>query len=115
LQEFSSENHPDLKLSSDAFQALLRHDWPGNVRELRNRLQRAAVFAQRNVLEADEIFPETRLKEDEGATLADARKHAEADLIERALIASQGRIGDAAKQLGISRTTLWKRMGKTKP
>ncbi len=115
LQELSSENHSDLKLSNDAQQALLRHDWPGNVRELRNRLQRAAVFAQRDMLEPDEIFPERRLNDDQSASLADVRNRAEAELIERALIASHGRIGDAARQLGISRTTLWKRRGKSKP
>lgn len=115
LKEFSSERGLDLKLSKDAFQKLLRHDWPGNIRELRNRLQRAAVFARSDTLEGVDIFPETRLSETEGetATLADARKRAEADLIEQALIAADGRVGEAARQLGISRTTLWKRRGKS--
>lgn len=68
------------------------------------------------MLEAAEIFPETRLNEteEEEDTLADVRQRAEAELIERALLASHGRIGEAAKQLGISRTTLWKRRGKSK-
>src|SRR5690606_23303188 len=114
LTEFSSRHRPGLELSDEALQALVRHDWPGNIRELRNRLQRAGVFAQGESLEAVDIFPETRLEGAESNTLADARKRAEADLIERALIASHGRIGDAAKQLGISRTTLWKRRGKTR-
>ncbi|MBB3810102.1 sigma-54-dependent transcriptional regulator [Pseudochelatococcus contaminans] len=116
LKEFSSESGPDLKLSSNALQTLLRHGWPGNIRELRNRLQRAAVFARSDMLEAAEIFPETRLNEteEEEDTLADVRQRAEAELIERALLASHGRIGEAAKQLGISRTTLWKRRGKSK-
>lgn len=114
VKEFSLESGLDLKLSADALQKLLRHDWPGNIRELRNRLQRAAVFAKNDTLEGVEIFPETRLSEPEGeaATLADARERAEADLIEQALIATEGRVGEAARQLGISRTTLWKRRGK---
>jgi len=114
LQELATGSRPAPALSGDALQALLRHDWPGNIRELRNRLQRASVFAKGDVLDADDIFPEMRLIGVEEETLADVRKRAEADLIERAIIASHGRIGDAAKQLGISRTTLWKRRIKTR-
>lgn len=114
LQELSTGGRSRPSLSGDAMQALLRHEWPGNIRELRNRLQRASVFAKGDVLEAADIFPEMRLGGTEEETLADVRKRAEADLIERAIIASHGRIGDAAKQLGISRTTLWKRRGKAR-
>lgn len=114
LNELSTGSRATPVPSGDALQALLRHDWPGNIRELRNRLQRAGVFAKGNMLEADDIFPEMRLIGVEGETLADVRRRAEADLIERAIIASHGRIGDAAKQLGISRTTLWKRRGKSR-
>ena len=112
LQEVSIAGRSAPELSDDALRALLRHDWPGNIRELRNRIQRAGVFAGGDVLDVADIFPETRLVEVEEETLADARTRAEADLIERAIIASHGRIGDAARQLGISRTTLWKRRGK---
>lgn len=112
LERFSSRDRPGLKLSGDALRMLLHHDWPGNIRELRNRLQRASVFTQGDVLAAADIFPEMRLGKNEGdSSLADARERAEADLIERTLIASKGRVGEAAKQLGISRTTLWKRRG----
>lgn len=111
LQELSKDR-PAPELSGDALRALLRHGWQGNIRELRNRLQRASVFAKGNVLEAADIFPEMRLGASDEESLAEVRKRAEADLIERAIIASNGRIGEAAKQLGISRTTLWKRRGK---
>jgi DNA-binding NtrC family response regulator len=115
LREVSSTSAHDLKLSNDALRALLRHDWPGNIRELRNRLQRAAVFARHDILEAAEIFPELRLSEtsETASTLADARKRAEADLIKQALVATDGRVAEAAKRLGISRTTLWKRRGSS--
>jgi len=114
LQGFPGRSQSGPGLSGDALQALLRHNWPGNIRELRNRLQRASVFAKGDVLEADDIFPEMRLVGIEEETLADVRKRAEADLIEQAITAAHGRIGDAADQLGISRTTLWKRRKKGK-
>lgn len=46
--------------------------------------------------------------------MADAVPRTKAAEIERALIANQGHVGDAARQLGISRTTLWKRCEKPK-
>jgi DNA-binding NtrC family response regulator len=111
LTQFAPPDRAGLGLSKAALQAVLHHDWPGNVRELRNRLQRAAVFAQVDELGPGDIFPETRLAEAGAGTLADARRRADAQSIEQALTAAQGRVGEAARQLGISRTTLWKRRG----
>lgn len=104
------QQRPPIKLSEDALSTLMLHDWHGNVRELRNRLERASVLARGDVLESVDIFPESLLKELPSETLDDARKKAEMDQIEQALALSQGRVGEAAKRLGISRTTLWKRM-----
>jgi DNA-binding NtrC family response regulator len=49
-------------LSDKALERLLGHQWPGNVRELRNVMEQTAVFAQREVVHADEVqFVSTRL------------------------------------------------------
>jgi DNA-binding NtrC family response regulator len=49
-------------LSDKALERLLGHQWPGNVRELRNVMEQTAVFAQREVVHAEEIqFISTRL------------------------------------------------------
>ncbi len=113
LKEFSTRTNRDgLSLSADALTAMLSYAWPGNVRELRNRLERASALSDSVVLSAHDVFPEAMLDDISPQTLAGARKLAEAEQIERALAASQGRIGEAAKRLGVSRTTLWKRRGK---
>jgi DNA-binding NtrC family response regulator len=110
LQGVATRNRqPARQLSENALSALMGYSWPGNIRELRNRLERASVFAAHNILEPGDIFPETALDHLRPATLVNARKQAEAEQIERALTLSQGRVGEAAKRLGISRTTLWKR------
>lgn len=101
-----------LRLSEEARAALLRHSWPGNVRELRNRLERATVFSEADVLKPHDIFHERNLESTAPASLEEARRHAETDQIDRALALANGRIGEAAKLLGISRTTLWKRMSR---
>jgi len=93
--------------------ALLNHDWLGNVRELRNRMERAVALTDAAVLSVNDLFPERTLDEPlTETTLAEARAQAELAHIERALELSGGRIADAAQQLGVSRTTLWKRRKK---
>lgn len=115
LQE-ASARHRDtgLQLSDSARSAMLEHGWPGNIRELRNRLERAAVLCRSNQLEPPDIFPEVRLEEAGQSTLAAAKTKAEENQIEQALAVSGGRVGEAAKLLGISRTTLWKKRAHQK-
>jgi DNA-binding NtrC family response regulator len=99
------------EFDDSAASAMLAHAWPGNVRELRNRVERAVALADEPVLDAAALFPEMtldRLPLRDGS-LADAREQAELASIERALELSGGRLGEAARRLGISRTTLWKR------
>lgn len=106
---------PSLELSEEAIDALLRHRWPGNVRELKNRIERAAALAEGATITQLALFPDQALLEGgRGVTsdrlLSDARSEAERREIEVALAQSGGKIGEAARKLGISRTTLWKRM-----
>lgn len=106
--------HAGRSLSPAAERALLAHGWPGNVRELRNRIERAAVLAPAAVLEPADLFPDAApTAHDEPAddlSLAAARDAAEREHIRRVLARCQGRMQDAAKVLGVSRTTLWERM-----
>ncbi len=110
--ELASAN-PDLRgLSSGAEAAALAHPWPGNVRELRNRLDRAVALATGPWLMPVDLFPETMRSagQPSGRSLAEARDAAEQQQIERALKDTGGQIAEAAKLLGVSRTTLWDRM-----
>lgn len=101
----------DVKFSTDAVEAMLRHEWPGNVRELRNRIERAVALGETGVITELNLFPDHILLEARRDNpLAEARAVAERKEIEIAIAQCGGRIGDAAKVLGISRTTLWKRM-----
>jgi DNA-binding NtrC family response regulator len=104
-----AHGRPVAQLSRDAMSALLDHDWPGNIRELRNRIARAVVLRRSETLDRQDLFPEARLENDKPPSLASARQQAEAIEIEQALEKSGGRVADAARSLGISRTTLWKK------
>jgi DNA-binding NtrC family response regulator len=61
-------------LSDKALERLLSHAWPGNVRELRNVMEQTAVFAQREVVHAEEIqFISTRLPTHQKASRSESR------------------------------------------
>lgn len=95
-------------LSSDALQAMRDYAWPGNVRELKNRISRAAVMVDGTIVKSGDLFPESRLTEP--ADLAATRFDAEQRAIQHAIAESGGHMGQAARLLGISRTTLWKKL-----
>lgn len=95
-------------LSPDAIQALHDHPWPGNVRELKNRIARAVVMADGAQVHAEDLFPESKLADKQD--LATTRLDAEQRAIQQAISESGGHMGLAAKRLGISRTTLWKKL-----
>jgi DNA-binding NtrC family response regulator len=99
-----------LEFDQSAATAMLAHPWPGNVRELRNRLERAAALTDAETIGAADLFPEQSLDQPAAASLASARDRAELEQIERAMALSGGRVSEAARHLGISRTTLWKRL-----
>jgi DNA-binding NtrC family response regulator len=100
-------------LGTLAEEAAIAHSWPGNVRELRNRLHRAAALGTSEWIMPGDLFPEKAggpTADDFFPTLAEVRDAAERRQIERALGATEGQIGESAKMLGVSRTTLWEKM-----
>ena len=92
----------------------MEYSWPGNVRELRNRVERAATLANGEWIMPMDMFPDFVELEHPltkaFATLSETRDLAERRQIERAIKETNGQIIEAAKLLGISRTTLWEKM-----
>ncbi|CUH67119.1 C4-dicarboxylate transport transcriptional regulatory protein DctD [Thalassovita gelatinovora] len=97
------------RLSEEAVRA---HDWPGGGRELRSRLVRGIETAKGDVLQPTDLFPERITQGDRIKTLAEVRQTAEKQQIIEALERMDGQIGQAAKALKVSRTTLWEKMQK---
>jgi DNA-binding NtrC family response regulator len=96
-----------------AERALLEHSWPGNVRELRNRVERAVALSQSLRIGVEALFPSAAV--DLGAatpTLAEVRCRAERHHIRAILADADGRVEEAAKLLGVSRSTLFEKMRK---
>ncbi|GLK81810.1 sigma-54-dependent transcriptional regulator [Methylopila turkensis] len=112
--EFAARSpDPPRGLSAMAEEAALAHDWPGNVRELRNRVERAATLALGPWIMPADLFPEhgqDAMAQHQMPSLEEARLALERRHITRALQASGGEIGAAARLLGLGRTTLWEKM-----
>ena len=98
-------------LSQQARNALLGYEWPGNIRELRNNLEYAFAIGEGPVLERSDLTPELRgepppVRRRQPLTEADLER----DRLLEALRRAAGRKGKAAELLGISRSTLWRKL-----
>ena len=94
------------RLTSDAERALLNYSWPGNVRELRNVLQRAALLAGDAPINAAALNLPAVLPARYDEPVLDRA------IIERVLAENGHIVAQAARQLGISRQALYRRMEK---
>jgi len=95
----------------DALEALVRHPWPGNVRELEHAVERSVLMARGERIAAEDLFLSPSARKDAGQlyesmTLDEAERH----LIQRALARCAGNVSEAARELGVSRSALYRRL-----
>jgi transcriptional regulator of acetoin/glycerol metabolism len=113
----------DLTLAADTLARLQAHDWPGNLRELVNVLRSAVLMAEGAAVLQPWHLPADTGAEGAGAAVAETARVAtdpapgarplrqvERDAIERAVAAAGGNLAEAARQLGVSRNTLYRRL-----
>ncbi|MDD2342777.1 MAG: sigma-54 dependent transcriptional regulator [Tolumonas sp.] len=100
--------------SPATLQQMRTYHWPGNVRELKNRVARALVMCEKRIITPQdlELTPDTKLPQHQ--TLAEVRAEAEMLAMQRALQESGNNIMAAARQLGVSRVTLYRMLDKYK-
>jgi len=100
-------------ISADALMLLMNHDFPGNVRELENVIEHAFVLCSGGQIEPrhlpDELVGRRRPSWSEGPLSLQAVERAH---IQQALARHGGSRQDAARELGIHRTTLYRKMKK---
>jgi len=101
------------KISSEGLKKLNQHSWPGNVRELQHALERAVIMCDSDVLEADDFLlsPVGKNKEELQLETYDLET-IEKNVIKKVLKQNQGNVTKAADQLGLTRTSLYRRMEK---
>jgi len=121
------------RLSADAIDRLQRHDWPGNVRELRNAMERVAILTAGETIESTAldflVTPSGAVRASGAGTakpyagaakspagappepgLANEMEHHEREVILKALERHRWHMTRAAKELGLERSHLYKRL-----
>lgn len=97
-----------LRLSADTVRVLLRHTWPGNVRELETAVEHGAVVASGPTINPDDLPHDVMRSFDDPRFRA--TDHGELQQIRAALDAHHWNREATARSLGMSRTTLWRKM-----
>lgn len=119
LQECRHEFGKDVEgFSPAAMQQMIAYSWPGNIRELENVVQRAVLLAKRPLLDVADLPPQfSRIEGNTmpkqvltGDGLRQAMALPEKQIILNALQANRWNRNLTAEQLGINRTTLYKKM-----
>lgn len=104
---------PALELHAKTTEKLLQYPFPGNVRELQYAIERAVIMAEGDTLQPDDII----FSPLETAAVADAEQDTNLSMLEKTTILkviekNNGNISKAAKELGITRTALYRRLNK---
>jgi len=113
LARHAADAGRQLTFSPGAEAELIGHPWPGNVRELENAVERAVVLARGTTITPEDLLlehPPGAPAAGGGGTLQDAVDRATAARIRGALDDAHGNRAEAARVLGVDRTTLYRLM-----
>jgi Nif-specific regulatory protein len=119
LPVFSQTNRlPLRRLSPDAIDRMKRYAWPGNIRELQNFIESAVIMSEDQAIQADLIdrLLGDRMEDESGRDVNEPEKEEnslrelERESILKILEQVRGNRSKAAKILGISTTTLWRKL-----
>jgi len=106
------------RFSAPALRALENYDWPGNVRELQHVVERSVLLAQQEEISDTDLQlsrPAAATQEAGGEPAQMTLEQAQVWFIQQALDRHQGNAAEAAKALGLSRSALYRRLGKRDP
>ncbi len=100
-------------INAEAMQKLSKYQWPGNVRELQHAIERAIIMSDSDTLQPDDFIFSSR-KDKVGELELDTYNldDIEKTVIEKVLKQNQGNVSQAANMLGLTRTSLYRRMEK---
>ena len=103
-------------VNPQVMELLIKYDYPGNVRELENIIEYSFIICRGRIIEKDHLPDEfcQNFEKPETGNLSQSTflQEVEIQQIQRALQENDGHLGKTAKDLGMDRTTLWRKMKK---
>ena len=114
---FAAQYAPDrpLTFSPQGVRAIAQWSWPGNIRELKNRVKRACIMSENNIIFPHDLeieLDDVETSSSDPLNLKEVRAAAERTAIQNALERSAHNISQAARLLGVSRPTLYNLLQK---
>ncbi len=107
----------DLKFDKSTIRKFMNYDWPGNVRELQHAIERAIILSEGDLLLPSDFFfcstsensnIENHFENEQNCNLEEIEKK----IIKKVLIKFEGNVSKASKELGLTRTSLYRRIEK---
>lgn len=114
LKEYAKKyKKPGLRINQNTISRLEKYSWPGNIRELRHAIERAVILSVGNSLNfgdfsTDLSLPATQYEEENSLNLQEMEKR----YILKAISKNKGNMTRTAKDLGLTRTALYRRLDK---
>lgn len=102
------------RVNPSTLKRLEKHNWPGNIRELQHAVERAVIMSESNILEPSDFFL-SQIEEEKPNELHTTNLNLEATekiLIRKVIDKHGGNISKAAKELGLTRASLYRRIEK---
>ncbi|HAH36347.1 DNA-binding transcriptional response regulator, NtrC family, contains REC, AAA-type ATPase, and a Fis-type DNA-binding domains [Algoriphagus ornithinivorans] len=115
LKQYSQKYRKEFSsFTSSAMELLQRYPWPGNIRELQHAIERAIIMAEGNQLDSRDFFFLSAKPASEKAPVSNTLNldDMERSTIQRAIDKNGGNISKAAKELGLTRASLYRRLEK---
>jgi two-component system, NtrC family, response regulator HydG len=110
LEEFSKRYHRSLRVDDAVMEQLSRYRWPGNIRELRHAVERAVILCAEPDLRIHDFHLNPMTAGDEPATGTLNLAAMEKEIIGKAFNKHRGNMTKIAEELGIGRTTLYRKI-----
>lgn len=105
---------PLKRINPSTIRRLEKHTWPGNIRELQHSVERAVIMSESNILQPQDFFLsqlDDNFSEDETEDITNLEER-EKLLIRKVIDKHGGNISKAAKELGLTRASLYRRIEK---
>ncbi len=115
LSDYANKYNKDIyKFSEATITRLQKYNWPGNVRELQHAVERAVIMSRDNILQPEDFFFNNQPVKEKGDINLEQfnLEDVERILIRKVLAKHNGNITYAAQELGLTRSSLYRRLEK---